>query len=193
MREFILVLLFACLFAFPLGLGEIGVYIGMLAGGFIGSIIAYIIIEIYVKRLIGGPTIPFISTIHRKYGIFLNHNMKDYNLSFGQYPILIRLYDEGPSTQQNLAKIFQLNESTITRALNKLEEKEYIEKHPDYENKRKNYVKVTPKGAKIAKEVMDYDEQWDKICSENLSEKEFEEFKTTLKKIYSTIVKREEK
>ena len=45
----------------------------------------------------------------------------------------------------------------------------------------------------IAKEVMDYDEQWDKICSENLSEKEFEEFKTTLKKIYSTIVKREEK
>ena len=139
------------------------------------------------------PTIPFISTIHRKYGIFLNHNMKDYNLSFGQYPILIRLYDEGPSTQQNLAKIFQLNESTITRALNKLEEKEYIEKHPDYENKRKNYVKVTPKGAKIAKEVMDYDEKWDKICSENLSEKEFEEFKTTLKKIYSTIVKREEK
>jgi len=76
------------------------------------------------------PTIPFISTIHRKYGIFLNQNMKDYNLSFGQYPILIRLYDEGPSTQQNLAKIFQLNESTITRALNKLEEKEYIEKHP---------------------------------------------------------------
>lgn len=63
------------------------------------------------------PTIPFISTIHRKYGIFLNHNMKDYNLSFGQYPILIRLYDEGQSTQQNLAKIFQLNESTITRAL----------------------------------------------------------------------------
>ena len=61
------------------------------------------------------------------------------------------------------------------------------------ENKRKNYVKVTSKGAKIAKEVMDYDEQWDKICSENLSEKEFEEFKTTLKKIYSTIVKREEK
>ena len=48
---------------------------------------------------------------------------------------------------------------------------------------------------------MDYDEQWDKICSENLSEKEFEareerlkpSVKTTLKKIYSTIVKREEK
>ena len=54
--------------------------------------------------------------------------MKKYNLSFGQYPFLIELYDKGPSTQQNLAKIFQLNESTITRALNKLEEKGYIER-----------------------------------------------------------------
>ncbi len=40
---------------------------------------------------------------------------------------------------------------------------------------------------------MDYDEQWDKICSENLSEKEFEEFKTTLKKNIFNYSKREEK
>ena len=87
------------------------------------------------------PTIPFISTIHRKYGIFLNQNMKDYNLSFGQYPILIRLYDEGPSTQQNLAKIFQLNESTITRALNKLEQKG----NPTMKTKEKIMSKLLPK------------------------------------------------
>lgn len=139
------------------------------------------------------PTIPLISTIHRKYGIFLNHNTKEYNLSFGQYPILIRLYNGGPCTQQELAKTFQINESTVTRALNKLEEKKYIEKNPDYENKRKNYVKVTEKGAKIAKEVMDYDKKWDEICSENLSDEEFEEFKNTLKKIYSTVINRKEK
>ena len=40
---------------------------------------------------------------------------------------------------------------------------------------------------------MDYDEQFDQICSEKLIEKEFEEFKTTLKKIYTTILKRAEK
>lgn len=32
------------------------------------------------------PTIPFISTIHRKYGIFLNHNMKDYIFKFWTVP-----------------------------------------------------------------------------------------------------------
>lgn len=139
------------------------------------------------------PTIPLFGTIHRKYGIFINNKTKEYNLSFGQYPLLIKLYKEGPSTQQDLAKTFELNESTVTRALNKLEEKEYIEKHPDNENKRKNYVTVTSKGSKIAKVVMDYNNEWDEICSEELTKEEFEEFKKTLKKIYSTIIKREEK
>lgn len=51
-RELILVLIFACLIGLVFNMGEIGVYIGMLIGGLIGSIIAYGIIEIYVKRLI---------------------------------------------------------------------------------------------------------------------------------------------
>ncbi len=48
--------------------------------------------------------------------------------------------------------------------------------------KEKNYVTVTSKGAKIAREVMDYDKQWDEICSRQLTKQEFEEFKNTLKK-----------
>ena len=59
--------------------------------------------------------------------------------------------------------------------------------------KEKNYVTVTSKGAKIAREVMDYDKQWDEICSRQLTKQEFEEFKNTLKKIYLTVLKREEK
>ncbi len=51
-RELILVLIFACLLGLVFNMGEIGVYIGMLIGGLIGSVIAYGIIEIYVKRLI---------------------------------------------------------------------------------------------------------------------------------------------
>ncbi len=52
LRELILVLVFACLLGIVFNMGEIGVYTGMLVGGFIGSIIAYVIIEIYVSRLL---------------------------------------------------------------------------------------------------------------------------------------------
>lgn len=91
------------------------------------------------------PTIPFVGTIHRKYGIYINNKMKKYNLSFGQYPLLIKLYKDGPSTQQGLAVFFQINESTVTRALNKLEEKEYIENIPIMKIKEKIMLKLLPK------------------------------------------------
>ncbi len=53
-REFVLVLIFAYLFGFVFNMGEHGIYYGMLLGGFIGSVIAYGYIEIYVDRLIKG-------------------------------------------------------------------------------------------------------------------------------------------
>ena len=53
-REFVLVLIFAYLFGFVFNMGEYGIYYGMLLGGFIGSVIAYGYIEIYVDRLIKG-------------------------------------------------------------------------------------------------------------------------------------------
>ena len=53
-REFVLVLIFAYLFGFVFNMGENGIYYGMLLGGFLGSVIAYGYIEIYVDRLIKG-------------------------------------------------------------------------------------------------------------------------------------------
>jgi len=51
-REFILVLIFAYLLGFSFNLGEFGIYCGMLLGGGIGSLIAYVCIELYISRLI---------------------------------------------------------------------------------------------------------------------------------------------
>ena len=53
-REFVLVLVFAYLLGFVFNMGELGIYYGMLIGGFIGSVIAYGYIEYYVDRLIKG-------------------------------------------------------------------------------------------------------------------------------------------
>jgi len=53
-REFILVLIFAYILGFVFNMGEQGIYYGMLLGGFLGSVIAYGYIELYVDRLIKG-------------------------------------------------------------------------------------------------------------------------------------------
>ena len=126
------------------------------------------------------PTAPLISIMHREHAKFLNEKVKDDNLSYGLYPLLIKIYKSEGTIQEDLAKIFHLNESTITRNLKKLEDKEFIERIPD---KRKKVIKITEKGKITAKKVMDYDKQWDLSLKKHITTEEYDNFIKTLKKI----------
>lgn len=131
------------------------------------------------------PTVPFISIIHREHAKYLNEKVKDENLSYGLYPLLIKIYQEDGIIQEQLAQIFHLNESTITRNLKKLEEKGFIIRIPD---KRTKIIEVTDKGAETAKKVMDYDEMWDERIKEIIGIDEYENLKKTLKIITEELI-----
>lgn len=126
------------------------------------------------------PTSPLISILYREHAKYLNEKVKDENLSYGLQPILVKIYKEENIIQEELARAFNLNESTITRNLKKLEEKGFIERIPD---KRTKKIRVTKNGAKVARKVMDYDERWDEKIKSNLSDEEYRIFKDTLRKI----------
>ena len=126
------------------------------------------------------PTSPLISILYREHAKYLNEKVKDENLSYGLQPILVKIYKEENIIQEELARAFNLNESTITRNLKKLEEKGFIERIPD---KRTKKIRVTKNGAKVARKVMDYDERWDEKLKSNLSDEEYRIFKDTLRKI----------
>ena len=123
------------------------------------------------------PTTPFISLIFRKHAKYLNKRMESVNLTFGLYPFLIEIYSNDGISQEDLAKILYLNESTVTRNLKKLEKRGLIVRTP---NKRKKIITITDEGKEVAKIVMDYDEKWDDIIKKDLSEEEYNSFKKTL-------------
>ncbi|WP_405291530.1 MarR family winged helix-turn-helix transcriptional regulator [Methanobrevibacter sp.] len=131
------------------------------------------------------PTSPLVSLLYRKQTSYLNDKLKDVNLSSGLYPLLIRAYKNKAISQEELARELHVNESTVTRNLDKLEKKGLIVKTPE---KRKKIVNVTPEGAKIAQKIMDYDESWDETIKESLSEKEFEDFQKLLIKICEELI-----
>ena len=126
------------------------------------------------------PTSPLVSLIYRKQTSYLNDKLKDVNLSSGLYPLLIKAYKNKAISQEELAGKLHVNESTVTRNLDKLEKKGLIVKTPE---KRKKIVNVTAEGAKIAQKIMDYDEKWDETIKESLTEREFEDFQKLLIKI----------
>ena len=131
------------------------------------------------------PTVPYISIIYREHAKFLNEKVKDENLSFGLFPLLIKIYKNEGIIQEQLAQSFHLNESTITRNLKKLEEKGFITRVQDKRSKR---IEITKKGEKTAKKVMDYDEEWDKKIKEIIGDEEYINFKNTLRTISEALI-----
>ena len=130
------------------------------------------------------PTVPYISIIYREHAKFLNEKVKDEDLSFGLFPLLISIYKNEGIIQEQLARKFHLNESTITRNLKKLEDKGFIKRIPDKRTKR---IEVTEKGAKTARKVMDYDEEWDEKIK-GIIGKEYDNYIKTLRKISEELI-----
>ncbi|MBQ6513053.1 MarR family winged helix-turn-helix transcriptional regulator [Methanobrevibacter sp.] len=131
------------------------------------------------------PTVPYISIIYREHAKFLNEKVKDEDLSFGLFPLLIAIYDNEGIIQEKLAENFHLNESTITRNLKKLEDKGFIKRTKDKRTKR---IEITDKGAKTAQKVMDYDDEWDERIKQIIGADEYDNFKDNLRKISEEII-----
>ena len=131
------------------------------------------------------PTVPYISIIYREHAKFLNEKVKDEDLSFGLFPLLITIYKNEGIIQEQLAQIFHLNESTIARNLKKLEDKGFIKRIPDKRTKR---IEITDKGVKTAQKVMDYDDEWDEKIKEIIGADEYDNYKNTLRTICEELI-----
>ena len=131
------------------------------------------------------PTPPLISILYREHAKYLNEMVKKEDLSYGLQPMLVTIYKNEGIIQEQLAKYYNLNESTITRNLKKLEDKGLIERIPE---KRTKTIRVTSKGEKIAEKVMDLDEKWDEKLKECLTKEEYNDLKNSLLKICEVLV-----
>lgn len=131
------------------------------------------------------PTAPLVSLLYRNQNKFLNKKLKDVELSSGLYPLLIKSYKHEGISQEELASSLHVNESTITRNLDKLEKKGLITKTPE---KRKKIIRVTADGAEIAQKIMGYDNKWDETIKKSLTESEYDDFKKLLKKICEDLI-----
>lgn len=126
------------------------------------------------------PTNAFISIINRKHASYINKKVKEEKLTYGLYPILITIYRNEGIIQEEIAQHFQLNESTVTRNLKKLEDKNLVQRT---QHERKKSITLTEKGKQTARKVMDYDEKWDEKIQDILNNEEYLNFKNTLIKL----------
>ena len=95
---------------------------------------------------------PFIALIHHISRNKLKYAMNNPNhidmVNEGRY--LIEIHKRKNLSQDDLATLFGHSKGTIAKALRKLEDKEYVERIIDENNRRKYILKTTEKGEKQA-------------------------------------------
>ena len=109
-------------------------------------------------------SMPFIALIHHISRNKLRYSQKNPNhidmVHEGRY--LMEIYNRKNLSQDDLATIFGQSKGTIAKALRKLEDKKYVERIVDENNRRKYILNITEKGEKLAILLEDDLKKWEK-------------------------------
>lgn len=131
------------------------------------------------------------STLH--YLLMANHmelqkqlfaSVKDTGLTFGQPKILDYLKDHNGVVQKEIAFSCHIEPASLTSILNGMEKKGLITRKMCAENRRAFYIFLTEKGEELMHRVDTEFKTIDKKCLSGFSEKEKENLKEYLQRIY---------
>ncbi len=104
-------------------------------------------------------------------------------LSAIHHSLVLAICREPGRSQDELAKDICIDKSGVARALSSLEEKGFVERKTDPENKRKTLVFPTEKLLEIIPSVRFVTAEWNRLVSEGISEEEFAIFQSVLFRI----------
>ncbi|WP_440070998.1 MarR family winged helix-turn-helix transcriptional regulator [Streptosporangium sp. OZ121] len=89
----------------------------------------------------------------RGHRVLLANLLGEIDLYPGQERVMIALWDNGPQSQNSLARIIGIDVSTMTKTLQRLERSGFVSRRPDVANRRISIVDVTPRGHALRPEV----------------------------------------
>ncbi|HEY8888983.1 MAG TPA: MarR family transcriptional regulator [Clostridium sp.] len=119
----------------------------------------------------------WISLLHRHSHVYVGRQLKQYNISKGQYTYLNALYKKDGISQEQLSDYLKIDKGTTAKALKKLEDDNYIIRKIDVKDKRAYNVYLTEKALEIKPMVRKALMDWADILFSGFSE---EEKKTSL-------------
>ncbi|MCZ3364537.1 MULTISPECIES: MarR family winged helix-turn-helix transcriptional regulator [Methanobacterium] len=123
------------------------------------------------EEILDMPLGSLITTISRSHMAFLFSEIEKLGIG-GQFQFLMGLAREDGIIQEELASRFHLNESTIARALRKLEDAGMVQREVDENNRRRKIITVTEKGRAAVDAISEIDKKWEeRVQSLSLDEK----------------------
>ncbi len=117
-----------------------------------------------------------LSIILRSHRVFISRELGDLNLTDAQVACILRIHHKPGVTQDELAWFFQVDKGTIARTTGRLEERGFIRRRQDPENRRRYMLTLTEKGRSTIPIIMDAEKKWTELLFRNLNPQEQEAF-----------------
>lgn len=113
--------------------------------------------------------------------------LKNTELTIGQPKILDYLQDHDGSTQKDIAKACFLEAGSLTTILNRMEEKELINRTTLNGNKRSFHIFITDKGREYLTLINTSFSEIEENALNGISDAEFKQFMDVYQKIYKNL------
>ena len=121
--------------------------------------------------------------INKLYTEKTNSNLKEFNVTRSDMSFLLTLNEMGEITQKELAESRNLNNATVTRALERLEKKGFVKRVDDENDKRKKNVLLTSEGKETLNKILTKHEEYKKVIFEDFNENEIRDMMGLLDKL----------
>lgn len=129
------------------------------------------------------PFTMYMDYILLNYNNFLNEHLKEDNLTAREFLYLFNISYNNNISQKELANLMYVSEANVTKIVKKLEEKGYISREKDNENKCRNHLSLTKEGVQKVINLVKLTIEWETRISNMYNANEINEFKDMLYKI----------
>ncbi|MDO5291802.1 MAG: MarR family winged helix-turn-helix transcriptional regulator [bacterium] len=128
-----------------------------------------------------------ISILYRKSQSFFAQMLKEHGLTSAEYPVMILLLKKDGRTQEELSAELVIDKSAITRVVQSLVEKGFVEKQKDAIDKRCNHIYLTEQGLRCKTSIEQTMEEWNDIQTKNIPTEQLDELMRLLHQIVDNV------
>lgn len=128
-----------------------------------------------------------IGIIARSLDSISNIEFKDIDLTKGQYLYVVRIGENPGIILENLANIIKVDKATASRAIQKLEKNEFIERRSDETNKKIKKIFLTKKGKDVYLFIKRENDYSNEMAMNGLSDSEKELIHQLLVKVQTNV------
>ncbi len=119
--------------------------------------------------------------IVKSYEFYFKSHIDGLDITMGEVPVLLGIYENEGLNQIDLVKKFHVTEANISKTTKHLLEKKLIIKEVDSDNNTKKLLFLTPEGEELSKELVILYGSWKDDIIKNASDEELATFAKVLR------------